>query len=94
MTKNAPSKKIKTEMEYKKNGFDYVVSILGRDFKVESPHGNTARRMAAHLYHTKYGKEYSINSLVAVASVRKLNPRKSGRKPVYGELPKAPLTED
>lgn len=61
----------------------FQVTILKEDFEVEAENPGQARRKAAKLYVEKFGKKFPVEALVAFTRLRRLNPKKPGRKPIY-----------
>ena len=63
----------------------FQVEILGEVFEVEAETSGKARRSAARLYMDECGPKFPIEALVAFSGLRRLEPKKPGRKPIYGK---------
>ena len=61
----------------------FQVNILREEFQIEAKTSGKAKRKAARLYVDKCGEVFPIEALVAFASVRRLDPKKPGRKSIY-----------
>jgi len=72
---------LKCEVEALRNLVEYEVSILEETYRIDTLGSSEARRKGARLYKESHDSGYSLETLKSVCSVRRVSPRKPGRKP-------------